>query len=125
MHLENVTSSSRNDVVQAKVHGANIEDQVNDPMEEDDHANNTIEDDGTNTLIQDTFSAGMDDDHDEFNDVHDISLLEREIQSLYEGSKITLLSDILLLVNLKVFNGFSNTCVTKILKYLIYFVTYT
>ena len=42
--LENV-------VVQAWDHGENIEDQVNDPMEEDYHVNNTIEDDGTNTLI--------------------------------------------------------------------------
>ena len=31
-------------------------------MEEDDDANNTIEEDGTNRLIQETFNAGMDDD---------------------------------------------------------------
>jgi hypothetical protein len=45
-------------VVQAPIqeHGANIEDQVNDPMEEDDDANNTIEEDGTNILIQETFN---------------------------------------------------------------------
>jgi hypothetical protein len=52
-------------VVQALVqeHGANIEDQVNDPMEEDDDANNTVEEDGTNILIQETFNnVGMDDD---------------------------------------------------------------
>ena len=93
-------------------------------MEEDDHANNTVEDDGTNTLIQDTFSAGMDDDRDDFDDVHDIPPLERARQSLYEGSKKTLLSAILLLVNLKVVNDLSNTCVTRILRYVIYFVTY-
>ena len=54
----------------------------------------------------------MDDDHDDFDDVHDIPLLEKERQSLYEGSKTTLLSAIMLLVSLKVVNGFSNTCVT-------------
>ena len=40
------------DVIQApEKHGANIEVQVNDPMEEDDHVNNAVEDGGTNTLI--------------------------------------------------------------------------
>ena len=107
-------------------HGANVEVQVNDhEMEEDDNANNTIEDDGTNTLIQDIFSVGMDDDRDDFDDVHDIPLFDRERQSLYEGSKTTRFSSILLLVNLKVVNVLSNICVTQILRYVIYFVTYT
>ena len=95
------------DVIQApEEHGGNVEVQSNDHyMEEHDHANNTIEDDWTNTLIHDTFSVWMDNDHDDFDDIHDIPLLEREIQSLYEGSKTTILSTILLLVNLKVVNG--------------------
>ena len=40
-------------VVQVHVqeHGANIEDQVNDPMEEDVDDNNTIEEHGTNIFI--------------------------------------------------------------------------
>jgi hypothetical protein len=40
-------------VVQAHVqeHGVNIEGQVNDPMEEDDDANNIVEEDGKNILI--------------------------------------------------------------------------
>ena len=94
-------------------------------MEEYDHSNNTVEDDGTNTLIQDTSGIGMDDDRVDFDDVHDIPLLERERQSLYEGSKTTLLTAILLLVNLKVVNGLLNACVTQILRYVIYIVTYT
>ena len=57
-------------------HGAlNIEDQVNDHIEEDDHTNNISEDDGTNTLIHDAFNVRMDDDddheNDDFDDVHD------------------------------------------------------
>ena len=74
-------------------------------MEEDDNANTTVEDDGTNTLIHETFGVGMD-DHDDFGDVHDIPLLEKERQPLYQGSKKSLLSTILLLVNLKVVNCF-------------------
>jgi hypothetical protein len=46
----NVPSSSINYVVQAKEHGANIEDKINDPMEEDDN-NNIVQDDVTNELI--------------------------------------------------------------------------
>jgi hypothetical protein len=70
----------KDDVIQVpKEHGVNIEVQVNDPMKEDDHANNLVEDDGTNTLIHDTFSTRMDDDHNDFDDVHDIPLLEKEI----------------------------------------------
>jgi hypothetical protein len=113
-------------VVQVHVqeHGANIEDQVNDPMEEDDDANNIVEEDGTNILIQETFNnVGMDDDDDQLDGVFDIPVLEKESQPLYEGSKTSLLSAILLLVNLKVMNGFSNTCVTQLLRYVIYFVT--
>jgi hypothetical protein len=68
-------------VVQAHVqeHGANIEDQVNDPMEDDDDSNNTFEEDGTNILIQDTFNnVGMDDDDDQIDGVFDIHVLEKE-----------------------------------------------
>ena len=69
-------------------HGVNVEIQVNDhDMEDDDNDNNTFEDDGTNTLMHETFSVGMDDDYDDFDDVHDITLLERARQSLYVGSK--------------------------------------
>jgi hypothetical protein len=112
-----------------KEHGAaNIEDQVNDHMEEDDHADNMVEDDGTNTLIHDTFNVRMDvdDDHenDDFDDVHDLPLLEKAYKPLYEGSNINLLSSILLIMNLKVMNGFSNTSITHMLRYVIYFINY-
>lgn len=74
-------------------------------MEEDDNTNNTVEDDGTNTLIHDTFNAGMDDDHGDLDDVHDLPLLEKARQPLYEGSKTTFLFVKLFLVNLNVLNG--------------------
>jgi hypothetical protein len=111
--LGNVPSSSRNHVVHVEEDGANIGDQVS-PMEEDD-IDNTIENDGINRLIQDTF-APMDDN---FDDIHDVPLIEKSQQPLYEGSRTNILSSILLLVNLKVLNGFSNTCLTQILRYVI------
>ncbi len=44
-------------------HGENIDDQVNDPMEEYNDADNVVEVDGTNRFIQETFNnVGMDDD---------------------------------------------------------------
>ena len=56
--------------------------QVNDHIEEDDHIDNIVEDDGTNTLIHDTFNVRMDDDHDdhendEFDGFHDYLFLRR------------------------------------------------
>jgi hypothetical protein len=85
-----------------------IEDQVN-PMEEDD-TNNIVElDDGTNRLVQDIFVSI---DEDNFDDIHDVPLLEKAQQPLYEGSRKNIISSIMLLVNLKVLNGLSNTCLT-------------
>ena len=93
--------------------------QVNDPIEEDDHIDNIVEDDGTNTLIHDRFNVRMDDDDDDdheniddFDDVHDIPLIEKAYKPLYEGSNTNLLSSILLKMNLKVMNGLSNISVT-------------
>ena len=46
----------------------------------------------------------VDDDHeniDDFDDVHDIPLLEKAYGPLYEGSKTNLLLVILLIMNLK------------------------
>ena len=104
--------SSRNDVVQVEEHGVNIKDQVNDPMEEDD-MNNTVGDDETNTFIQDAFSWM---DHEKFDDIHDVPLLEKAQQPLYEGSWTNILSDTLLLASLEVLNGLSKTCLTQILR---------
>ena len=67
--------------------------QVNDHIEQDYHTDNVVEDDGTNTLIHDSFNVRMDDDDvdnendDDFDDVHDIPLLVKAYETLYEGSK--------------------------------------
>jgi hypothetical protein len=59
-------------------------------------------------------------DEDNQDDSHDVDpLLKNSRQPLYEGSTTNLLSIILLLVNLEVLNGLSNTCLTRILSYLI------
>ena len=113
--------------VQDRDHGACMfnGEQVNDHIEQDDHVDDVIEDDGTNTLIHDSFKVRMDNDDvdnendDEFDDVHDISLLDKAYEPLYEGSKKNLLSTILLIMNLKVMNGLSNTAITRMLRYLI------
>jgi hypothetical protein len=108
-------SSSRNTIVQDVEDGMNIEDHIN-PMEEDD-TNNIVEpDDGTNRLIHDIF-APIDEENND--DIYDVPLLEKAEQPLYEGSRTNILSAIMLLVNLKVLNGLSNTCLTQILRYII------
>ena len=99
--------------------------QVNVHIEEDDHNGNVVEDDGKNTLIHDSFNVRMDDDNgndyeniDDFDDVHDIPLLEKEYKPLYEGSKTNLLSAIFLIMNLKVMNGVPNISITWMLRYV-------
>ena len=97
--------------------------QVNDHIEQYDDTDNVVEDDGTNTLIHDSFNVRMDDDDDnennvDFDDVHDIPLLDKEYEPLYEGSKKNLLSAILLIMNLKAMNGLSNIAITRMLRYL-------
>ena len=61
-----------------------------------------------------------DGDHEnyEFDDVHDLPLLEKAYESLYEGSNTNLLSSILLIMNLKVMNGLSKQSITLILRYV-------
>ena len=99
--------------------------QVNESIEEDDHTNNVVEDDGTNTLIHGLFNVRMVDDDDDdddneniddFDDVHDIPFLYKAHGPLYEGSKTNLLSAILLIMNLKVMNGLSNISITRMLR---------
>ena len=102
------------------------------PMENDD-INNTVDDYGTNRLIQDIDNAPMDDDvnmeednlqddnddSDEDNDdeyIFDKPILQNATESLYEGTKKGVLFVAMLLVNLKVSNGLSNTCMTQILR---------
>lgn len=105
--------------------GVNVKVEDNDPLEDDDHEpQNTIEDDGKNTLIHDTFSTGVvdHDDEDDLDVVHDVPLLEKASKALYKGSWITLLSTVLLLVNLKVMNGLSNITISCMLRYVIYVI---
>ena len=70
----------------------------------------------------------MDDDHDHENDdfdgIHDLPLLEKAYKPLYEGSNTNILSAILLIMKLKVMNGISNTSATRMLRYVIYSITY-
>jgi hypothetical protein len=108
-------SSSINTNVQDVEEGMSIEYQFN-PMEEYDTDNIVEMDDGTHRLIQDIFSP-IDKQNDD--DIYDVPLLEKEEQPLYEGSRTHILSAIMLLVNLKVLNGLSNTCLTQILRYVI------
>jgi hypothetical protein len=75
------------------------------------------QEDEIHRLIQDTFSL-MDEDNQDDSHVVD-PLVEKSHQPLYEGSTTNLLFAILLLVNLKVLSGLSNTCLTQILRYLI------
>jgi hypothetical protein len=93
-----------------------VDQVINDDMDGDNVSNSNKEDE-IHRLIQDTFSP-MDEDNQD--DSHDVDpLLKKSRQPLYEGSTTNILSSILLLVNLKVLNGLSNTCLTKILRYLI------
>ena len=82
-----------------------------------DNVSDTNQEDEIHRLIQDTF-APMDEENQD--DSHDVDpLLEKSRKPLYEGSKTNLLSDIMLLVNLKVLNSLSNTCLIQILRYVI------
>ena len=108
---------SRNTNLQGYEHGYhNIEDEVlNDPMDEDDVID-TNDEYEINKFIQYTFAPL---DEDNLHDIHDVPLLEKSQEPLYEGSTKNILSTLLLLVNLKVLNGLSDTCFTQILRYAI------
>ena len=110
--------NSRNTTLQGEEHGdQNIEDQVlnYDPIDED-VVIDTNGEDGINRLLQDTFAPL---DHEEnLHDIHDVPLLEKSQESLYEVSTTNILSTMLSLVNLKVLNGLSNTCFTQLLRYV-------
>ena len=110
--MHKAPSSSRNDVVvQDEEFEADNEDQVNDPMEVDDN-NNIVQDDGTNQMIQDLFGHQDEDHGDNSDGIYDEPLIENENKRLYKGSRANILSTTLLLVNLKVMNHLSNTCMT-------------
>ena len=95
----------------------NNEEQVND------HTNDIVEYDSTNTLIHDTFNVRMEDEddgheNDNFDDVHDLPLLEKAYEPFYEGSKTNFLFAILFIMKLKVMNGLSNILITHMLRYV-------
>ena len=85
-------------------------------MNNGEQVNDYIEDDGTNTLIHDSFNVRMDGDDDDnheiiddFDDVHDLDLLEKTYKPIYEGSNKNIISCILMLIMyLMVMNGLSN-----------------
>ena len=110
-------------------HGENIKDQANDPMEEYNDIDNTVEEDeedGTDRFIYETFNtAGMDDDNNQFDGAYDIHVLQRDSEPVYESSEISILFSIQFSVNTKVVNGLSNTCITQPLRHVIYFVTFS
>jgi hypothetical protein len=118
-------NNPNNMVFEVEEHGGvNIQGEDNDPMEDDDHVlENTIEDDGINTLIHDTFSPSVS-DHDD-DDSLDVPLLEKVYEPLYKDSQTTLLSTVLLLLNLKVMNGLSNIAMTRMLRFVILFHYFT
>ena len=76
---------SRNTNLQGDEHGYhNIEYEfLNDPMDEDNIIDKNDEDE-IHRLIQDTFSPL---DEDNLHDIHDVPLLEKSQEPLYEGSK--------------------------------------
>jgi hypothetical protein len=85
-----------------------------------------------NALIHDTFVIGVatifvDDDsydEDDIEAIHDIPLLEKTNMVLYKGSQSTLLSIVLLLVNLKVMNGLFNIKIPCMIRFVIYFIIF-
>ena len=89
--------------------GVNIQAEDNTPMEEDGigAGDEEAHDDGT--------SASDNNDEDGL----DISLLEKAHKPLCKSSQTTLLSAIVLLVNLKVMNGISNVAMSHMLRYVI------
>ena len=117
--MHKAPSSRRNDiVVQDDELEVDNEDQVNDSMEVDVN-NNIVQVDETNQMIQDLFSH-LDEDHGDNSDgIYDEPLIEKANKRLYKGSRANILSTTLLLVNLKVTNHLSNTCMTQILRYVI------
>ena len=108
--------NSRNTTLQDDEHVDHaIEDGVlNDPMDKDDVIDTNGEEE-INRLLQDTFTTL---DEDNLHDFHDVTLLEKSQEPLYEGSTTNILYSILLVVNLKVLNGLSNTCFTQLLRYV-------
>lgn len=78
---------------------------------------NIVQDDGINQFIQDLF-ARLDDQDGGSDGIYDEPMIEKESKPLYNSSRENCLPATLLLVNLKVLNHLSNTCMTQILRYV-------
>ena len=117
--------------------GVNIEVEGNAPMEKyDSEVENTIEDVGigvVDNLPENRIEANVigatdeDDDscasNDDDEENHDIPIIEKENEPLYQGSQTTLLSNVLLLVNFKVMNGISNVAISCSVIFVIFYVS--
>jgi hypothetical protein len=66
----------------------------------------------------------VDEDHDNTDGIYDEPLLEKVDNPLYKGSRENIIPSTLFLVNLNVLNCFSNSCMTQILSYVIFCITY-
>jgi hypothetical protein len=91
-----------------------------DVMEND---TNIIENEGIYRVTHKTF-AYMDDFTllDEiYDDIHNLSLIDKVHKPLYKESKTSVLFFILMLVHLKILYDISNTCMTQILRYVRWF----
>ena len=103
--------------------GVNIQVEDNTPMEEDDNVpEDMIEEDGIGAGDEEAHNDGISESDNDDKDGLDIPLLEKAHEPLYESSQTTLLSAIVLLVNLKVMNGISNVAMSRMLRYVIFFI---
>jgi hypothetical protein len=106
----NIAQSDENEVHDNMLTDDNLREEQN-AMEE--NTNDKLVSDGIHSLIHATFSlmdedASMDDDAR----IHDKYIIDLSNKSLYIGSKTSIFSSILFLVNLKVLNSVSNTFFT-------------
>ena len=103
--------------------GVNIQAEDNTLMEEDDNVpEDMINEDGIGVGDEEDHNDGTRESDNDDEDGLDITLLEKEHEPLYEGSQTTLLSAIVLLVNLKVMNGISNVAMSRMLRYVIFVI---
>ena len=92
-----------NNSINTSLQGEEHEDQriddwvFNDPMDKD-YDIDTNGKDEINRLLRDTFVPLYHEDN--LYDIHNVPLLEKSKEPLYEGSTTNIISDILLLVNL-------------------------
>ena len=92
-------------------------------MEEDDNVpEDMIEEDRIGVGDEEAHNDGTSESDNDDEDGLDIPLLEKAHKPLYEGSQTTLLSAIVLLVNLKVMNGISNVAMSRMLRYVIFVI---